>query len=83
MKCQNCERAKTNAIWPGYQATCRGCKVRALANSLPFFESSRDQAFTPAYKSALISSLGEDWKASHKEVKEEFTRLKAMKGDLT
>ena len=39
MSCEHCTEAQTDANWPGYQARCRGCEVRALANGPAFFES--------------------------------------------
>lgn len=79
MTCQNCTVARTDAHWPGYQAGCRGCGVRALANSPAFFNAARAGELTPAYRAALQTLLGEDWQASHKEVKAEYARLQSLK----
>lgn len=77
--CTHCTKASTDPIWPGYQASCRGCKVRALANGMQFFEAIRAERILPPYKAALITTLGEDWKTSHKEVKAEYERIKKLK----
>ena len=79
MSCEHCTEAQTDANWPGYQARCRGCQVRALANGPAFFESAQAQRITPAYRAALEKLFGGDWRASHREVRAEYERLKAMK----
>lgn len=79
MSCEHCTEAQTDANWPGYQARCRGCQVRAMANGTAFFESARAQRISPAYRAALEKMLGKDWQASHREVRAEYERLQAMK----
>lgn len=79
MSCEHCTEAQTDANWPGYQARCRGCEVRALANGPAFFESAQAQSISPAYRGALVTLFGADWRASHQEVRAEFERLQAMK----
>ena len=77
--CTHCTTAQTDPHWPGYQAGCRGCSIRALANGPAFFEAARAEQVTPAYRAALQALLGdEDWKAGHREVKAEHERLKAL-----
>ena len=82
MSCEHCTEAQTDANWPGYQARCRGCQVRALANGPAFFESARAQRISPAYRAALEKLLGPDWQASHREVRAEFDRLQTMKNPV-
>lgn len=79
MSCEHCASAQKDADWAGYQARCRGCQVRALANGPAFFESARAHKTTPAYRGALEKLFGADWQASHREVRAEFERLQAMK----
>ncbi len=79
MSCEHCARAQSDAIWPGYQARCRGCEVRALANGPAFFESAQAQRISTTYRTALEKLLGPDWQTSHREVRAEYERLQAMK----
>ena len=79
MSCEHCASAQKDADWAGYQARCRGCQVRALANGPAFFESARAHKITPAYRGALEKLFGADWQASHREVRAEYERLQAMK----
>ena len=82
MSCEHCASAQKDADWAGYQARCRGCQVRALANGPAFFESAQAQRITPAYRAALEKLLGPDWQASHREVRAEFDRLQTMKNPV-
>lgn len=82
MSCEHCTEAQTDANWPGYQARCRGCQVRAMANGPAFFESAQAQRISPVYRTALEKLFGKDWQASHREVRAEYERLRAMKNGL-
>ena len=79
MSCEHCASAQHDAHWPGYRAKCRGCQVRAMANGPAFFESAQAQRISPAYRKALEKLLGPNWQTSHREVRDEFERLQAMK----
>lgn len=79
MTCPNCAAARTDPHWPGYQAGCRPCRVRALASGPTFFQAAQAGRQTPAYRAALQSLLGEDWKAAHEEVKAEHLRVQKLK----
>lgn len=79
MSCPDCTAAATSANWPGYMAGCRGCSVRALANGLEFFKSKKSGQCTPAYRTAVIALLGEDWEAGHREVRAEHQRLQGLR----
>lgn len=79
MTCEHCTAAQTNPHWPGYQAKCRGCTVRALATGPAFFNANQDKKITTAYRQALQKLLGDDWKAAHTEVRAEFDRLMDLK----
>lgn len=81
MSCPDCTRAATNPVWPGYHASCHGCKVRALANGPLFWHSMTDGQQTPEYRAALAAVFGEAGaQAGHADVKAEFGRLKNLRG---
>lgn len=81
MTCPDCTHAATNAIWPGYHASCHGCKVRALANGPQFWRSMTDGQQTPGYRHGLVAAFGEDGAAAgHAEVKAEYARLRELRG---
>lgn len=80
MTCPHCTAAQADPNYPIYQAGCRCCRVRSLAGSLHAFNSEREGRITPDYRAALTALLGEDWKASHTEVKQERARIAALKG---
>ena len=79
MTCENCTHALAKPHWPGYTAGCRGCTVRALANSPAFFAATQAAAMTPSYRAALQTMFGEGWHAAHEEVKAEHARLLALR----
>lgn len=79
MSCEHCASAQKDADWAGYQAQCRGCQVRAMANGPAFFESAQAQRISTTYRTALEKLLGPDWQTSHREVRAEYERLQAMK----
>lgn len=79
MSCMDCAAAQNTPNWPGYQAGCRGCSIRALAMGPAFFDATRAQQITPSYRAALQVLLGEDWMAGHREVKAEYERLQSLK----
>lgn len=78
MSCPDCQKAQTVRHWGGYQANCRGCKVRSLASGAAYFTAMEANAMTPNYRSALQNAFGQDWRAAHEEVKAEHERLKKM-----
>lgn len=79
MTCEACEHAKDNPQTGMYQANCRECTARALANSPQYFDAMKAEAITPAYRSALQSAFGQDWKAGHERVKHWAARIKEGK----
>lgn len=79
MTCPSCTAAQADPHWPGYQAGCRSCRVRALASGPAFFTAARAGQITPEYRTALQTLLGDDWKAAHEEVKAEHDRLQSLK----
>ena len=81
MTCTDCTHAATNAIWPGYHASCQGCKVRALANGPQFWRSLQDRQRTPGYRAELVAVFGEEGaEAGHQAVHTEYRRLKKLRG---
>ncbi len=76
--CAHCEAAQLAPNWPGYTATCHGCKVRALASGPAFFESARSGAMTAEYRAGLQAIFGDHWRIAHEEVKTEHARIKAL-----
>ena len=81
MTCSDCTSAATNPHWPGYHATCHGCKVRALANGPQFWRSMTDGQQTPGYRTALVAVFGEEGADEGNEaVYEEYQRLKKLRG---
>lgn len=79
MSCHHCQQAQTIKHWGGFQANCRGCKVRAIATGPAHHSAMQANAMTPGYRSALQHAFGEDWKQAHEEVKAEHLRIKGMK----
>ena len=82
MSCTHCDHAQTDPIWPGYQANCRTCAIRALANGPEFFVAQQTHSLAPAYKACLQKMFGDGWKAAHEEVKAEHKRIQQLKGAL-
>ncbi|MBF5006864.1 hypothetical protein [Diaphorobacter caeni] len=50
-----------------------------MANGLEFFKSKQSGKSTPAYRAAIVTLLGEDWEAGHREVKAEHQRLLSLR----
>lgn len=81
MTCPHCTAATTNPHRGLEDAACRGCQVRALANSPQFWRSMQDGQQTPGYRAALVRVFGADGAAAgHAEVKQEYSRLRALRG---
>lgn len=59
MKCTNCEQARTTKHWAIFQADCHGCKVRALAGSLAFFEAIQANALPERAAGQLRPALAQ------------------------
>jgi hypothetical protein len=76
--CDYCERAATNPNWGHYRSQCKGCAIRALAQSPSYHESSVKGAMTPTYRAALGVIFGDGWQAGHALVRGEFSRLKGL-----
>lgn len=79
MSCPDCQKSHEVRDWAGYHAACRGCKVRALASGICFWQSSRAGVITREYRAALEQVFGADWKTGHTEVLAEHRRLQAMR----
>lgn len=76
--CPDCTAAQTHQHHAGLRASCEGCKVRALANSLIFWTGKRAGRMVPEYKKELELVFGQDWQAGHERVKAEHARLRAL-----
>lgn len=76
MTCEACQRAEAHPRTGMYQANCQECTARALANSPQYFDAMKAEAITPAYRDALQSAFGQDWKAGHERVKHWARRIK-------
>lgn len=79
MSCPDCLQSQTVRHWAGYHASCSGCKVRALANGICFWQASKEGVITREYRAALERVFGADWKAGHTEVLAEHQRLKSLR----
>lgn len=80
MTCPDCTHAATKRFWPGYQAACHGCKVRALANGPQFWCSLQERRRTPGYNAVLVSVFGEEGaEAGHASVLAEYRRRKMLR----
>lgn len=75
MTCAYCEKALDRPDHPLFQAQCRTCTVRALAQSPQFHQAERSMG-VEAYQIALRNLLGPDWRASHAEVLAEAERIR-------
>lgn len=69
--CQGCARPAGGH----YTTNCRQCSLRRMARGIPFAQSTKDKALTPAYR-AQCAVLG-DVKIVHAEVKAMAEALKA------
>lgn len=72
--CRFCAFARDNPDYPVFQAKCRGCTIRGLAQSPAFHQAEASQGSEP-YQKALKHLLGEDWRTSHQEVLAEAARI--------
>jgi len=77
--CDYCKSAKADPSWPLYRSQCKGCAIRALANSPSFHQSSVDGALTQTYRDALSLVFGDGWSAAHKQIKKEHERIKELR----
>lgn len=81
MTCPHCAAARTNPSHWLEDSSCRGCQIRALANGPQFWRSMTDRQQTPGYRMALVAVFGEEGAAAgHAEVKQEYARLRALRG---
>lgn len=74
--CDYCAKARHIADYPLYQAQCKGCAVRALAQGPDFHRSSADGRLDPSYRRALGLIFGDDWRTGHDQVKAEHARIR-------
>lgn len=72
MSCDACTAALANPLSGLYRANCTGCKTRALATTMVFFEAVQKKGITPAYQAVLDAEFGTDQPAQairHHQVK--------------
>lgn len=69
MTCKACELAEQNLTSGLYYSECHQCKVRAMAQSMPFHEARAVGNMTESYRLAMKKTFGEDWQAVHESVK--------------
>jgi hypothetical protein len=67
--CFACQLADKNPRTGAYRGACVECAARALANGPVYFDADRAGALTQAYRAALVSVFGADWKAGHERVR--------------
>lgn len=82
MTCEACRIATTNPDTPHQHAGCRGCAIRALAQGPLFHQSGLDGSLGNAYRKALASVFGDDWRKGHDEVKTAHQRIREARAVL-
>lgn len=76
--CEPCKRAEIIPDYPLYNAFCRSCQVRGLAQSPAFHQAERSMG-VEAYQKAVKALFGTDWRAAHDEVVAEGERIRAYR----
>lgn len=76
MSCTSCARAAADVDSPFQHAGCKGCAVRALAQSPDFYRGGIDGGDAKPYRKALALIFGDDWRAGHDLVLAEAARIK-------
>lgn len=69
MPCEACLRAEVNVQTGRFNAGCSECTARALAGSPLYHEAARAETLTDAYRNALQTMFGANWKHGHDRVK--------------
>lgn len=54
MTCPDCTRAAAE-LWHGFRSGCKGCRARAVARGVQFFDAKRTGKQTPAYRQQLAA----------------------------
>lgn len=77
--CSDCTKARHIWHWGGYHAACLGCRTRALAKGIGFWESQSNGRLSADYRDALQTIFGDGWAAGHEAVKTEAARIAQLK----
>lgn len=80
--CDCCRRAEQRPDYARYQAGCKTCAVRELANGPLFHQSGLDGALSAPYRKALALVFGDAWRAGHEEVKAAAARIQEARAIL-
>lgn len=80
--CPSCAKAEKVPDYPMYQAACKGCAVRAIAQGPQFHASGVDGALSASYRKALAGIFGDDWRAGHELVKAAAKHIRDAKALL-
>lgn len=82
MSCSACDIAQVNIRTGRFNADCKPCAARSLAQSPLFADAMEADAITPLYRDALRFFLGDDdVSAAHAQVKGFAALLKAAEKD--
>ena len=77
MSCDACTAAEAAPMTGLYQAGCRACTARQLANGIEHAEARMLGKMTPRYMARLRAAYGDAWEAGHAEVKAWARRMLA------
>lgn len=77
--CDCCRLAEQRPDYARYQAGCKTCAVRELANGPLFHQSGVDGALSLSYRKALALVFGDDWAGGHAKVKAAAARIRDAK----
>lgn len=80
MTCDACDRAQVNVETGRFNAGCTECTARALAGGPLYHASALADTLTPAYRDALQSLFGANWKHGHERVKHHAALIVAARG---
>ena len=79
MTCPSCIKAQTDPDTPFQHAGCRGCGIRALAQSPLFHRASLSGRLNDPYLKSLAAVAGTDLVGGHAAVKAEKARLDSLR----
>ena len=68
-ECHACDIAQVNVRTGHFNANCKPCAARSLAQSPLYADAMQADAITPLYRDALRLFIGDDVSAAHAHVK--------------
>ena len=68
-ECHACDIAQVNVRTGHFNANCKPCAARSLAQSPLYADAMQADAITPLYRDALRLFIGDDVSAAHAQVK--------------